>query len=90
VFSIFPLDGPADIATINPDGSGFTQLTFSTPGTGSFAATYSPDGTKILFDHCPSTGFCDLFTMNPDGSGVTQITNTAAGEFWPQWAPANS
>jgi TolB protein len=90
VFSIFPLDGPADIATINPDGSGFTQLTFSTPGTGSFAATYSPDGTKILFDHCPSTGFCDLFTMNPDGSGVTQITNTAAGEFWPQWAAANS
>jgi Tol biopolymer transport system component len=89
VFSFFPFDGPPDVATINPDGSGYTNLTFSTPGTGSFAAAYSPDGTKILFDHFPSTGRTDLFMMNADGSGVTQVTKTAAAEFWPQWGVAN-
>jgi hypothetical protein len=89
VFSIFPSDGSPDIATINTDGSGFTQLTFNTQRTGSFAAAYSPDGSKILFDHFPSTGGIDLFTMNADGTGVTQVTKTSSLEFWPQWARAS-
>jgi Tol biopolymer transport system component len=93
VFEMFPQvngQGTANIATINSDGSGFTQLTFNAPGKGaSFNPSWSPGGTKIIFTHCPSTSFCDLFTMNPDGSGVTQITKTAAGEFWPQWAVAS-
>jgi Tol biopolymer transport system component len=93
VFEMFPqVNGQetANIATINADGSGFTQLTFNAPGKGaSIDPSWSPDGTKIVFRHCPSTSFCDLFTMNPDGSDVTQITKTAAGEFWPQWAVAS-
>jgi Tol biopolymer transport system component len=93
VFEMFPQvngQGTANIATINSDGSGFTQLTFNAPGKGaSFNPSWSPGGTKIIFTHCPSTRFCDLFTMNPDGSGVTQITKTAAGEFWPHWAVAS-
>jgi Tol biopolymer transport system component len=93
VFEMFPqVNGQftANIATINSDGSGFTQLTFNAPGKGASSnPSWSPDGTKIVFRHCPSTSFCDLFTMNPDGSDVTQITKTAAGEFWPQWAVAS-
>lgn len=93
VFEMFPqVNGQetANIATINADGTGFTQLTFNAPGKGaSIDPSWSPDGTKIVFRHCPSTSFCDLFTMNPDGSDVTQITKTAAGEFWPQWAVAS-
>jgi Tol biopolymer transport system component len=51
--------------------------------------SYSPDGSKIIFVHVPSTGGRDLFTMYPDGSGVTQVTKTANDEWFPQWAVAN-
>jgi TolB protein len=78
-------NGTADIATINPDGSGLTQLIFNTPGrTFSFDPRYSPDSTKILFAYYPSTGGTDLFTMHPDGSGVTQATRTVSPELDPE------
>jgi Tol biopolymer transport system component len=79
-----------DIASINPDGSGFTQLTFNPPGKAlSLTPCFSPDGTKILFVHFPSTGESDLFTMNPDGTGIAQVTKTASREIRPQWARAS-
>jgi Tol biopolymer transport system component len=86
VFSWFPFDGPAGVATINPDGSGFRQLTFGTRREFSGYASYSPDGTKIIFTRCSSVG-CYLFTMDPDGSHPSQVTTTG-GEIWPQWGVA--
>ena len=86
---VFEMQGDAiDIATMNADGSGLTQLTFNAPGNFSRSPCYSPDGTKILFQHRPSTGGVDLFTMNPDGSGVTQVTRTPTDEREPEWAVA--
>jgi Tol biopolymer transport system component len=47
VFTIQPANGVVDLATINADGSGFTQLTFNTPcRTYSFQACFSPDGRR--------------------------------------------
>jgi TolB protein len=93
---VFEMEASAfDIATINADGSGLTQLTFNAPGkTFSRSPCYSPDGTKILFQQRPSTGGTaslygvDLFTMNPDGSGLVQVTRTAMNERDPEWAAA--
>lgn len=81
-------NGTSDIATMNPDGSGLTQLTFTTPGKAfSRSPCFSPDGSKILFQYRPSTGAAvDLFTMNPDGSRVTQVTRTPTSERDPEWA----
>jgi len=81
-------NGTSDIATMNPDGSGLTQLTFTTPGKAfSRSPCYSPDGSKILFQYRPSTGGAvDLFTMHTDGSAVTQVTRTPTSERDPQWA----
>jgi Tol biopolymer transport system component len=79
-----PSDCGNRIVTVNINGGHRVQLT--DPALEAQIPNWSPDGTKIIFRHCPSTGSCDLFTMNPDGSGVTQITKTAAAEFWPQWA----
>jgi Tol biopolymer transport system component len=73
----------------NADGTGFTQLTFGDGTTFSFAPSFSPDGTKIIFSRFPSTGGVDLFTMNLDGTGVTKATRTASSELWPQWATAS-
>jgi Tol biopolymer transport system component len=79
-----------DIASINPDGSGFTQLTFNPPGRAvCLTPCFSPDGTKILFVHFPSTGESDLFTMNPDGTDNAQVTKTPGRESRPQWARAS-
>jgi Tol biopolymer transport system component len=89
----------SDIGTINPDGTGFTRLTFNTCKVGifhgSFNPTYSPDGTKILFAQSLDTArvdvaLVDLFTMNRDGTGITHVTRTATPEFLPQWAVATS
>ena len=80
-------NGASDIATMNADGSGLRRLTFNTPGKGfSRSPCYSPDGSKILFHHRPSTGGVDLFTMNPDGGGVAQVTRTPTSERDPEWA----
>jgi Tol biopolymer transport system component len=93
VFTIQPTVNGAkteDIASINPDGSGFTQLSFNPPGRAlSITSCFSPDGTKILFVHSPSTGESDLFTMSPDGTGIAQVTKTASREMRPQWAPVS-
>lgn len=77
----------ADIASINPDGSGFTQLSFNPPGKAlSITPCFSPNGLRILFVHSPSRGESDLFTMSPDGTGIAQVTRTASREMRPQWA----
>jgi Tol biopolymer transport system component len=83
----------SDIATINADGSGLTQLTVSDPNEeGSWQACYSPDGTKILFSSSRiregEVTLDELFTMNTDGTGLIRVTRTAAQEFAPQWAIA--
>jgi TolB protein len=88
VFSGFN-DRAADVAIINADGSGFLRLTSNLAGSYSVWACFSPDGTKILFSHLPSTSWWDLYTMSPDGTAVTPLTRTADAEFWPQWGAAS-
>jgi Tol biopolymer transport system component len=90
VFEMDPLGRASpNIATINPDGSGFTQLTFSQgPQSRSLEPAYSPDGTKIIFSEFRSTGGYDLFTMNADGSRISQITSTVSQDFYPEWGVA--
>ena len=87
---MYPPDGGAEVGIVNADGTGFAQLTFGNEEAFSFAPSFSPDGTKIIFSRFPSTGDgVDLFTMNPDGSGVAKVTGTASVELWPQWGVAS-
>ena len=75
-----------DIFVMNLDGTGLTQLThFPTPHHDG-SASYSPDGTKIVFisdrlssDVSPTAyGTFDIFTMSADGSNVTRIATGVA------------
>lgn len=61
------------IFTVNPDGSGETQLTFDDFGHAS-APDWSPDGTKIVFVG-DLTGEWQIYVMDADGSNRQQLTS---------------
>ena len=83
--------GDQNIYTIHPDGTGLTQLTkglstYPDGGQGTYHPSWSPDGTKILFSHNPSTGgFADFFVMNRDGSDLHVLAKTALEENQAHW-----
>lgn len=76
-----------NIWTVHTDGSAMTRLT---SGNG-YSAPYSwsPDGSKILFelDQSLSASSENIWTMNTDGSGQTPLTKlTAAGAGPGAWS----
>jgi Tol biopolymer transport system component len=78
-----------DIYTVNPDGSGVTNIDNS-PLSDEFPA-WSPDGTKIAFSRrtCPG-GTCtpfDIYVMNADGSAQVNVTNNGLQNYDPAWSP---
>jgi Tol biopolymer transport system component len=84
-----------EIARINPDGTGRTVVAAGDRNNGA-PTTYvlpdlSPDGTKVVFEECPTSYSpplppCWLNVVNIDGSGVHQITAPAGG-LSPRWSP---
>ncbi|MDQ2943028.1 MAG: hypothetical protein M3R21_05075 [Candidatus Dormibacteraeota bacterium] len=91
--SLIAFDSPAaallpgreqNIFTIHPDGTGLNQLTAHLSAAadgsqGTFDASWSPDGTRMIFTHIPSTdGLADLYVMNRDGSGLYVVAKTIA------------
>lgn len=80
-----------EIFTVNPDGSGLTQLTFTAAGVNNIAPRWSADGTKIVF-MSDMSGNDEVWVMNADGSGQTQITHTTPPELsgFPAFSPDGS
>lgn len=93
------LEGEYGIETADPDGSDIVRLT---DGLNDSWATWSPDGTKILFSstrYDPSIEQCipgfphehgcptDIFLMDVDGSNVVRLTDDPASEYQPMWSP---
>lgn len=79
-----PWDGNWDVYTMNPDGSGVTNLTNSPSY--DFGATWSPDGTRIAFDS-DRTGNHEIFVMDEFGGNLVNLTNNSAREGHPAWSP---
>lgn len=78
-FDFFDKEGNQQIATINPDGSDFKQIT-SGPGIHE-APTWSPDGSQIAFDYSPllpigPAFFTSIFVMDADGANPHLVTTT--------------
>jgi Tol biopolymer transport system component len=93
------LQGEYGIETADPDGSDIVRLT---DGVNDSWASWSPDGTKILFSstrYDPSIEQCmpgfphefgcrtDIYVMDADGSDVIRLTDDHAGEFMARWSP---
>jgi len=93
------LQGEYGIETADPDGSDIVRLT---DGVNDSWASWSPDGTKILFSstrYDPSIEQCmpgfphehgcptDIYLMDADGSNVVRLTDDLASEYQPVWSP---
>ena len=96
------LQGEYGIETADPDGTDVVRLT---DGVNDSWASWSPDGTKILFSSTrsdPTVEGClpgfphefgcptDIYVMSTDGSNVVRLTDDPAEEFMPVWSPDGS
>jgi Tol biopolymer transport system component len=73
-----------DVWTINPDGSGATNLT---NGAGKNSGPeWSPDGKRIVF-YSDRDGNNEIYVMNADGSAPTRLTNDPLDDRTPSWSP---
>jgi uncharacterized repeat protein (TIGR01451 family) len=77
-------DGNWEVYSMDPDGSGQTNLT-NDPAFDANPA-WSPDGTKIAFGTNRDGNF-EVYVMNADGSGATNLTNSPSAEGGPAWSP---
>ncbi len=78
-------DGNFEIYKMNPDGTNQQRLTNSPESESS--ATWSPDGTKILFSKTISSTQIQIWTMNADGSNKTLISDATGQHIPAGWSP---
>jgi len=79
-------DGDAEIYAFAVDSGGTVQLTHNSAA--DQGQTYSPDGTRIVYESDLDGPDKDVFVMNRDGSGVTDITrNDTTNEYGAVYSP---
>jgi Tol biopolymer transport system component len=78
-----------DIFTIRPDGRELRRLTFvQAHGQADYRPDYSPDGTKIVFNHIAGDGSISAWVMRADGSRKHRISSLGiTTAFAPRWGP---
>jgi Tol biopolymer transport system component len=73
------------IHAIAPDGTNEQEIPGALPGN-AFHPSWSPDGTRIVFDAGPDANK-DAYVLNVDGSGLTLLTSTPGWDYQPVWSP---
>jgi Tol biopolymer transport system component len=75
--------------TVRPDGTGLTQLThFPFTHRRLFSATFSPDGTQIVFAKADAKGRGDVWIMNADGSNPHPVQTAKPWDSAVDWGSA--
>jgi Tol biopolymer transport system component len=81
---------PTDIMTINADGTNLVNLT----NDGLFnngRPSWSPDGTRIVFQSNRNGSISDIFVMNADGSNLINLTDDVTSiDTNPSWSSDGS
>jgi Tol biopolymer transport system component len=78
--------GNQDIWTMNPDGTGKTNLTANSAAA-DVTADWSPDGQKIAFVSRRDGGNREIYVMEASGSNQTRLTDNPARDVLPSWSP---
>ena len=73
-----------EIYIMDADGSNVVNLTNNSVE--DRKASWSPDGTKIVYSSGVS-GFFEIFTMSPNGSNKTQLTSSGEGNVGAVYSP---
>ena len=79
-------DGPEDIWTIKPDGTGLQQVSKSAYQ--DQEPSWSPTCDRIAFQS-ERDGNWDIYVMKADGSDVTRLTTDPADDWAPNWSPTS-
>jgi Tol biopolymer transport system component len=79
---------PRDLFVVHPDGTERTDITPSVDGKLSWAPTWSPDSTKLLFVRFGADGEDpNLWTVNVDGTALAQVTDSPGEYSGYRWLP---
>ncbi|MEP7135417.1 MAG: hypothetical protein ABI904_10840 [Chloroflexota bacterium] len=73
------------LVVINMDGTVLHQI--ARDGFFLFGATWSPDGTRLVFSADTGTYHAELYTSLPDGTDLQQVTHTDTNEITVDWGP---
>jgi Tol biopolymer transport system component len=79
-----------DLFSIEPSGSGLTQLTFAKDGGrgGDYAPDWAPDGSRIAWEARFDAGTpTQIWVMNADGSDPHPLVTDAVASESPVWSP---
>ena len=81
-----PASGLSQILTVNPDGSGRTQLTSVQRQPGAAFPAWAPSGDHVVYEipHGRGSGVDEIWTINRDGSGAVRVplAGNAARPAW--------
>jgi Tol biopolymer transport system component len=75
-----------DLFIMDIDGGNITQVT-KTKDVTEWVPVWSPDGTKLLYDHSPRYQRGDIYTIDIDGTNRNQLTSHASNDSAPAWSP---
>jgi TolB protein len=82
-------DERSQFYTVRPDGTGQTQLThFPFTHSRLFSASFSPDGSQIVFAKADRKGRGDIWLMNADGSNPHPVQTAKPWDSAPDWGSA--
>jgi Tol biopolymer transport system component len=84
------VDGTSQVFTINPDGTGLTQITDVRGGAGEYGLAWSPDGSGLLFTAAGAGGKDATYEARADGSHLKALHAGCRGRCLGDDAPSYS